>query len=126
MHPNRFPTLASHSSNFKHEDHRRDIGSIRHCLKTRIFKNFCSNFQSNSIYFLWNWITPFQKNKKCYLKRITAFDRGAVWKRLTNGATFMVSRRLFLQQVCLLAVCLAGSPNEAIIAPALPMTKYFR
>ena len=53
MHPNRSITLASHSGNFKHEDHRRDIGSIGHCLKTRIFKKFCPNFQSMSIYFLY-------------------------------------------------------------------------
>ncbi len=38
---------------------------------------------------------PFQNDKKCYPKRINAFNRGAVWKRLSNGPTFMVSQHLF-------------------------------
>ena len=33
--------------------HRRDDGSIGHCLKPRIFKKFCLNFQSMNIYFLY-------------------------------------------------------------------------
>jgi len=53
LHPNRFLTLASQSGNFKREDHRRDDGSIGHCLKPRIFKKYYLNFQSMSIYFLY-------------------------------------------------------------------------
>jgi len=53
LHPNRLLTLASQSGNFKREDHRRDDDSIWHCLKPRIFKKYCLNFQSKSIYFLY-------------------------------------------------------------------------
>jgi hypothetical protein len=45
--PQQIITLASHSGNFKREDHRRDDGSIGYCPQTQNFQKILPKFSIN-------------------------------------------------------------------------------